>query len=68
MCICTGSYIAVILAASMTATLSDPFAYFEWVFEKLMHNPPAEQLEDLLPVNWIESRPAACQTIESHVA
>jgi len=47
---------------------ADPFAYFEWVFEKLMHNPPAEQLENLLPVNWIESRPAARQTIESRVA
>jgi hypothetical protein len=31
----------------------DPFAYFEWVFEKLMHNPAEEELEALLPENWI---------------
>ena len=30
---------------------ADPFAYFEWVFEKLMHDPPAEEHEALLPVN-----------------
>ena len=30
---------------------ADPFAYFEWVFEKLMHNPDPEELEALLPVN-----------------
>ena len=47
---------------------ADPFGYFEWVFEKLMHNPAPEQLEDLLPANWIKTRPAACQTIESRVA
>ncbi len=44
---------------------ADPFGYFEWVFEKLMHNPPAGDHEALLPVNWIKTRPAACQTIES---
>jgi transposase len=47
---------------------ADPFAYFEWIFEKLMHNPPAGDYEALLPVNWIKTRPAACQTIESRVA
>jgi transposase len=47
---------------------ADPFAWFEWVFEKLMHNPPADQLEDLLPANWLKTRPAARQTIESRVA
>ena len=47
---------------------ADPFGYFEWVFEKLMHNPPEEQLEDLLPANWLKTRPAARQTIESRVA
>jgi len=47
---------------------ADPFAYFEWVFEKLMHHPPEEQLGDLLPADWIKTRPAACQTIESRVA
>ncbi len=35
---------------------ADPFAYFEWVFEKLMHNPPAEELESLLPVHWLRAR------------
>ena len=47
---------------------ADTFAYFEWVFEKLMHNPPEEQLENLLPADWLKSRPAACQIIESRVA
>ena len=47
---------------------ADPFAYFEWVFEKLMHNPPFEELADLLPIHWIKTRPAARQTIESQVA
>jgi hypothetical protein len=32
---------------------ADPFAYFEWVFKMLMHNPPAEDHEALLHVNWI---------------
>lgn len=31
----------------------DPFAYFEWVFEKLMHKPAEEELEALLPINWV---------------
>ena len=35
---------------------ADPFAYFEWVFEKLMYNPSPEELEALLPVNWIKTR------------
>jgi hypothetical protein len=35
---------------------ADPFAYFEWVFEKLMHNPTAEELESLLPVHWLRAR------------
>jgi hypothetical protein len=47
---------------------ADPFAYFEWVFEKLMHHPAPEELETLLPTNWIKTRPAASQTIESRVA
>ncbi len=47
---------------------ADPFAYFEWVFEKLMHHPAPEEPEALLPANWIKTRPAACQTIESRVA
>jgi len=47
---------------------ADPFAYFEWVFEKLMHNPHSGQLEELLPAHWIKTRPAASQTIESRIA
>jgi hypothetical protein len=35
---------------------SGPFAYFEWVFEKLMHNTSAEELESLLPINWLKAR------------
>ncbi len=47
---------------------ADPFAYLEWVFGMLMHNPAPEELENLLPVSWLKTRPAACQTIESRVA
>lgn len=43
---------------------ADPFAYFEWVFGKLMHNPPAEELEQLLPIHWIEARAAEAAPIE----
>ena len=35
---------------------ADPFAYFEWVFLKLMHNPPAEELKSLLPAHWLRAR------------
>ena len=35
---------------------AEPFNYFEWVFEKLMHNPPAEELESLLPAHWLRAR------------
>jgi hypothetical protein len=44
----------------------DRFAWFEWVFEKLIHNPSRDQLEDLLPATWLKT--AACQTIESRIA
>jgi transposase len=47
---------------------ADPFAYFAWVFEKLMHNRTPEDPAALLPVNWVKTRPAANQTIESDVA
>ena len=33
-----------------------------------MHNPAPEELETLLPANWIKTRPVASQTIESRVA
>jgi transposase len=47
---------------------ADPFAYFEWVFEKLMHNPPKEQLGALLPAEWIKTRPTAMLTAEARIA
>jgi hypothetical protein len=47
---------------------ADPFGYFEWVFEKFMTTPPEEQLEELLPANWLKTRPDARQTIESRAA
>ncbi len=34
----------------------DPFAYFEWVFEKLMHDPPEGQHEALLPEAWVAAQ------------
>jgi hypothetical protein len=43
---------------------ADPFAYFEWVFGKLMHNPPAEELESLLPIHWIKARAEEAAPIE----
>jgi len=43
---------------------ADPFAYFEWVFEKLMHHPPTEELETLLPTHWINARATAAEPIE----
>jgi transposase len=43
---------------------ADPFAYFDWVFEKLMHNPPAEELESLLPANWLKARAAESTPID----
>jgi len=35
---------------------ADPYAYFEWVFEKLMHQPTpsAEPLVELLPTTWLQ--------------
>ena len=41
----------------------DPHAYLEWVFEKLMHDPPEDELEALLPVNWVAAQrtPGAAQ-------
>jgi len=42
----------------------DPFAYFEWVFGKLMHDPGPAELEALLPASWIEARSTTSRTIE----
>ena len=40
----------------------DPFAYLEWVFEKLMHDPPEDQYASLLPQVWVAAqRDAAMQ-------
>lgn len=47
---------------------ADPFAYFEWVFEKLMHNPAPEEHESLLPVNWLKTRESAQYQVQSEVA
>jgi transposase len=47
---------------------ADPFAFFEWVFEKLKHHPAPEELEALLPANGIKTRLAASQTIKSRIA
>lgn len=47
---------------------ADPLACFEWVFEKLMLNPPSGQLDELLPAHWIKTRLVASQAIESSVA
>ena len=44
--------------------LFDPYAYFEWVFEKLMHNPAEDELEELLPVNWVAAQRTASKIIE----
>ncbi len=34
----------------------DPFAYLEWVFGKLMHDPAPEDLPDLLPAAWLKAQ------------
>jgi len=34
----------------------NPFAYFEWVFDKLMHDPPESEYESLLPESWVSSQ------------
>ncbi len=49
---------------------ADPFAWFEWVFGQLMRNPAPEELEALLPSNWLKARTvaAADQIIEVSVA
>lgn len=43
----------------------DPFAYFEWVFGELMHNPGPEKLEALLPARWIEAQRDPARIIEA---
>ena len=43
----------------------DPLRYFEWVFERLMHqaHPSNEQIEALLPVAWIKQQGSAADKI-----
>jgi len=43
---------------------ADPFAYFEWVFEKLMHHTPNEELENLLLSHRINARATTSKPIE----
>ncbi|MDA8976367.1 transposase [bacterium] len=46
----------------------DPFAYFEWVFERLMHNPPDEELDELLPDAWVKLQKAGSAERSSKAA
>jgi len=46
----------------------DPFAYFEWVFDKLMHHPAPEDLPGLLPVAWVKLQREAANTDYSAAA
>lgn len=43
----------------------DPFAWFEWVFGKLMRNPAPDELPALLPSTWLnlQSAPAPAGTV-----
>jgi len=42
----------------------DPFAYFEWVFTKLMHDPQPAELDRLLPSAWLKTLSAAEQLVD----
>jgi len=42
----------------------DPFAYLEWVFGRLMHNPGPEELESLLPVEWLKHHASGTPAVE----
>ena len=46
----------------------DPFAYFEWVFGKLMHDPAPEELPGLLPAAWIKAQGAPATAEDTAVA
>jgi hypothetical protein len=46
----------------------DPFAYFEWVFGKLMHNPAEEELPGLLPAAWLMAQGEPATADERAVA
>ena len=42
----------------------DPFAYLEWVFGKLMHNPDPQEMEALLPAEWLKHHPSGTPVVE----
>ncbi len=46
----------------------DPFAYFEWIFGKLMHDPGPEELPDLLPAAWLKAQGEPASAGETAVA
>ena len=46
----------------------EPFACFERVFGKPMHDPGPDEYGDLLPANWIKTRPSATRSLEAEVA
>jgi transposase len=48
--------------------LRDPFAYFEWVFGKLMHRPAPDELEALLPANWVKATAKPPVEVEAEIA
>lgn len=46
----------------------DPFAYFQWVFGKLMDNPAPDELPGLLPCAWLKLQSAPAPADEAAVA
>ena len=46
----------------------DPFAYFEWVFDKLMCDPAPEEYPGLLPTAWIKLQREPQQADDTAVA
>ena len=42
----------------------DPFAYLEWVFGKLMLKPGPQEMEVLLPAEWLKHHAAATPVVE----
>lgn len=46
----------------------DPYAYLEWVFEKIPHLTNQNDLRELLPQVWIKLQGAETQTAEKHAA
>ena len=46
----------------------DPFAYFEWVFGKLMHDPGPQELPGLLPAAWLKLQSSPAPADAANVA